>query len=177
MFTHNLKGTEDLEELLRVLSMYGPMPQDQFLQLFPDNTSAVENMITRLRKSLRIAITPDRYLSLAPADEPPNPDVLRAVWVLISFGDKVVYHTISDFPTTLTFFSESEVYEVVVVHPGQEPMMNHAFWCLNDAVPPRRIVVLDDPAQVQNIHIYNTAAYCTVAVDGKVSFFKEVGND
>lgn len=177
MFAINSKGTEELEELLRVLSMYGPMPQEQFLQLFPGNTSAVENMITRLRKSLRIAIAPDGCLSLAPADGSPNPDVLKAVWVLISFGDKVIYHTVSDFPTTLTFFSESEVYEVVVVHPGQEPMMNHAFWCLNDEVPPRRIVVLDDPAQAQNLHICNTAAFCTVAEDGKVNFFKEVADD
>lgn len=166
----------DGEELLRVLSMYGPLPKEQFLALF-SNSSAAEAMVARLRKSLRIAVAPDGSLSLAPGGSAPNPDIVLAVWVLVSFMGRVAYHTVSDYPAILTFFSESEVFEVMVVHAGQETMFNHAIWCLRDETPPRRIVVVDEPEQAQNLKIPNTAGFCTVSTDGDVSFFQLTRGD
>lgn len=132
----------------------------------------MDALITRLRKSLRVMVDQDRVVSLAPG-KPEDLDVTTAVWVLADFIDRVTFHSASDYPAALTFFTDQdEVYEVAVIHKGQETLMTHAFWCRNDPEPPRRIIVVDEPEQAQHINIPNTAGFCTVNHDGEVSYFK-----
>lgn len=165
----------EVEEIIRILSMYGAVPRDQFLKLFPEE-GKIDSLLWRLWKMRRVHISPTGIVSAEEEGEP-NRDRLTALWVLVDFIDRAIYHCVGEFPVQLSFFATGEVYEVVVVHIGQEALIDHAFWCQRGDIPPRRIVVVDQKGQVERLHIQNTAAYCTVNEEGQVEYFKEVNGE
>ena len=50
--------------------------------------------------------------------------MVRAVWVLLDFLDRVEFHSPGDFPVKIVFFSGGEMYEVVHAAEGQEALVS-----------------------------------------------------
>lgn len=95
--------------------------------------------------------------------------MIAAFWVLLDFIDRVEYHTSSDFPVKISFFSENKMYEIIYVAYGQELLVGHALSEKDDA---RRIIVVDDPKQIEQLNIPGVSGYCTVSPDGQISYYK-----
>jgi hypothetical protein len=98
--------------------------------------------------------------------------MIAAFWVLIDFIDKVEYHTVGDFPVKISFFANEELYEIIHVPYEQETLISHAL-SMEKQSGARRIVLIDEPEQIDNIDISNTAGFCTVSSDGAVSYYKQ----
>ena len=142
----------EAKEVVRVLSLYGALLFQQVLALFPGRAETVRNMIARMVKQKRlfylqdccaVAISPERELDTG---------MVSAFWVLIDFLDQVDYHTSSDFPVTISFFTEGgEAYDIISIAPGQENTMNHALWYVKGEDMPKRLVVVDSRNRFQNL--------------------------
>lgn len=82
------------------------------------------------------------------------------------------YHTVGEFPAAILCFANGELYEIVPIPQGKEAMI-----CQLLRQPQKdtgkRIVVVEDTAQIEVLDIPQTAGFCTVAEDGTVSYYKK----
>ena len=160
-------------ELIRTISLYKSLTREQVYRLFPGKQQTIKNLLTQLIKQKRLVYNPgtDRISAGEEYDERPDCSMITAFWVLLDFMDKTEYHTASDFPVKISFFSQDEFYEIVYVPFGQEIMISHAM-ATKEEDPPRRLVVVDNPDQISNISIRGTVAFCVVSTEGKVNYYK-----
>nr|WP_300815624.1 DUF5697 family protein [uncultured Acetatifactor sp.] len=171
----NQQQESHLQEITRLLSMYHALMLPQLEALFPELTKQkLLFLIKRLEKTGRLAFLPERELVMYSNDCVPNPSILSAFWVLLDFREDITYHTASDFPVTLTFYTQSDAYDVIHIPEEKEMLMNHALSaCKEDS--PRRIAVVDHAGQIPLLHFPGTAAFCTVAPDGTVQYYRKQG--
>lgn len=160
-------------DLLRNVSMYRVLTEQQLLRLFGGKEDKIKNLLTHLLRQGRIFYNSDEATYYAEQRMTPDPGMTAALWVLMDFIDKVEYHAVSDFPAKLVFFASGEVYEVLYVPLGQEAMLSHLWSQQNEEDPPRRIVVVDSEDQIGSINIPAVSGFCTVDRDGQVSYFKK----
>ena len=115
-----------------------------------------------------------RYYANQEAQNGADKDLSRCVWVLLDFIDQVEYHTVGEFPAAILCFANGELYEIVPIPQGKETMI-----CQLLRQPQKdagkRIVVVEDTAQIELLHIPQVAGFCTVAEDGTVSYYKKGG--
>ena len=164
-----------LSEITRLLSMYHALSLPQFGRLYPELTDRkLRLLLGRLEKAGRLAFVPDRELILYSKECVPNPSTLAAFWVLLDFREDVTYHTASDFPVALTFYTQSDAYDVIHIPEEKEMHMNHALSAYKEDSP-RRIAIVDHSRQIPLLHIPGTAAFCTVTPDGKVQYYRKQG--
>ena len=164
-----------LSEITRLLSMYHALSLPQFGRLYPELTDRkLRLLLGRLEKAGRLAFVPDRELVLYSKECVPNPSTLAAFWVLLDFREDVTYHTASDFPVALTFYTQSDAYDVIHIPEKKEMLMNHALSAYKEDSP-RRIAIVDHARQIPLLHIPGTAAFCTVTPDGKVQYYRKQG--
>ena len=97
--------------------------------------------------------------------------MIAAFWVLLDFLEKVETHFASDFPVKLSFFADSEVYDIIHVPYGQEMVICHALKGQQEEAA-RRIILIEDQEQIPDINITNIAGFCTVDADGSVHYYK-----
>jgi hypothetical protein len=98
--------------------------------------------------------------------------MVRAVWVLLDFMDRVEFHSSGDFPVKIVFFSSGEMYEIVHVAEGQEALVCHAMGrCREDGS--RRIVLVDVPGQIPRLDFPGITGFCTVDSAGDVSYYRK----
>lgn len=164
-----------LSEITRLLSMYHALSLPQFGRLYPELTDRkLRLLLGRLEKAGRLAFVPNRELVLYSKECVPNPSTLAAFWVLLDFREDVTYHTASDFPVALTFYTQSDAYDVIHIPEEKEMLMNHALSAYKEDSP-RRIAIVDHARQIPLLHIPGTAAFCTVTPDGKVQYYRKQG--
>lgn len=164
-----------LSEITRLLSMYHALSLPQFGRLYPELTDRkLRLLLGRLEKAGRLAFVPDRELVLYSKECVPNPSTLAAFWVLLDFREDVTYHTASDFPVALTFYTQSDAYDVIHIPEEKEMLMNHALSAYKEDSP-SRIAIVDHARQIPLLHIPGTAAFCTVTPDGKVQYYRKQG--
>lgn len=164
-----------LSEITRLLSMYHALSLPQFGQLYPELTDRkLQLLLGKLEKAGRLTFLPDRGLVLYSKDCVPDPSILAAFWVLLDFREDVTYHTASDFPVTLTFYTQSDAYDVIHIPEEKEILMNHALSAYKEDAP-RRIAIVDHAGQIPLLNIPGTAAFCTVTPDGKVQYYRKQG--
>ena len=99
--------------------------------------------------------------------------MLRAIWVLLDFIDRVEFHSSGDFLAKILFFSNGELYEIVCVKSGQEALVTHAI-TRNGGCGGRRIVLIDDPEQIEVLDFPGISGFCTVDESGRVSYYKKM---
>jgi len=164
---------KEAAELIRTISLYKSLTCGQVYRLFPGKEDAIKNLLTQLIKQKRVVFNPstDRISAGEEYDTHPDSSMIIAFWVLLDFIDKTEYHTASDFPVKISFFSQDEFYEIVHVPYGQEIMLSHAM-ATKEEDPPRRLIVVDNPDQISNISIQGTVAFCVVSAEGKVNYYK-----
>jgi len=171
----NRQQESHLVEIIRFLYLYQALSLRQLRKLYPElPETTVRTLIRRLQKAGRLIWLPDKDLVLYSRDTVPNPDILSAFWVLLDFLPETIYHTVSDFPVALTFFTESEGYDVIHVPEEKEILINHALSspCKGTL---KRLVVVERPEQMRLLTFPDISAFCMVGKDGKVQYYKQQG--
>ena len=91
-----------------------------------------------------------------------------------------MYHALSPaqlgrhFPVTLTFYTQSDAYDVIHIPEEKEMLMNHALSAYKEDAP-RRIAIVDNAGQIPLLDFPGTAAFCTVAPGGEVQYYRKQG--
>ena len=169
-----MKTRDDMteaKELIRIISLYGALPLQQIVAAFPGRSESVRNLIARFVKQKRLHYQPENCIVSESPDRAVVDGIIPAFWVLLDFFDRVQYHTASDFPAIISFFTEDDAFDIIVVREGQENLISHALSYGDSENASKRLVVVDDPRQISKIHITHVAGYCTVGSDGEVSYF------
>lgn len=159
--------------LLRIVSTYHALTYEQILRSFSRKPESIRNLLTNLLKQGRIFYDSEKELicdSPASADAPDYGQI-AAYWVLLDFGNPLIYHTSGEFPVTINCFANNEEYEIIYVQRGQELLINHILSKAKETV--NRLLVVDSPEQARQIQIPNVTAFCTVDSAGKVSYYRK----
>ena len=171
----NQQQESHLSEIIRLLSTYHALTLLQFEAFFPELTrQKLLLLLKKLEKTGRLTLIPEKGLVLYTENCVPNPSILSAFWVLLDFREDITYHTASDFPVTLTFYTQSDAYDVIHIPEEKEMLMNHALSAYKEDSP-RRIAVVDDAGQIPLLDFPGIAAFCTVTPDGKVQYYRKQG--
>ena len=136
----NLKPKEHekhLTEIVRLLSMYQSLTFFQFAKLFPELPE----------RSGRLIYLMDESLLLLSKDCEANPATIASFWVLLDFQSDIIYHTVSEFPVTLTFYTQTDAYDVIYVPEEKEMLINHAL-SANSKDAARKLVIIERPGQI-----------------------------
>ncbi len=164
---------KEAAQILRDLSTYHHIRQDQLLRLYPGKESKIQNLLTYFCKQGRIFHDPDAGLYHDGTEAFPDIGILAALWVLIDFIETVEYHSSVDYPATLVFITDGDLYEVVHVPVGKEYILEHAM-AQQGSDAEKRIVIVENPSQIPPLNIPNAAAYCTVDMDtGQVEYYRQ----
>lgn len=164
-----------LSEIIRIISMYQVLSFKQLLRTFPElGDNKLQIILSQLQKSGRIFFEQDTGLVFCAKECSFNPSTYAAYWVLLDFISDTTYHTISEFPVSLTFYTYTDCYDVIHVPEEKEILINHALSSY-DTEAPRRIVVVDNTRQISHLHFPGIVAFCIVDTDGKVKYFKKQG--
>ncbi len=164
-------------QVLRDLSTYHHIRQDQLLRLYPGKESKIQNLLTYFCKQGRIFHAPDAGLYHDGTEAFPDQGVLAALWVLIDFIETVEYHSAVDYPAALVFISDGDLYEVIHVPADKEYIVEHAM-AQQGSDAEKRIVIVEVPSQIPRLNIPNAAAYCTVDMDtGRVEYYRQEAAD
>lgn len=171
MRTRDQIYSQDAASILRDVTMYRALQEQQLLKLYPGKQAQVKNLLSYLVRQGRLFLH-DSGLYTAER-EPAEVDhgLLAALWVLVDLIDQVDYHSTCDYPGKIIFFSNDEVYEIVYVAYGQETLISHVLEEDMES-PPNYIVLVDKPEQIYGITIPNISGFCTVSPDGAVEYFK-----
>jgi len=165
---------KEAAELLRIVSMYPGLLEQQLCGFFPGKGEAVLTLLSHLKKQGRIRQEASAWYSF-PGDSIPETDhdLRKAVWVLLDFIDRVEFHSASDFPTKLVFFADGELYEIISVPVGQETLISHILHKQGVEEIGRRILLVENPEQISVLNIPCVSGYCTVGQDGRISYYKK----
>lgn len=168
---------KDVAEVVRIITTYHHIRKDQLLRLFPEKESKIENLLSILSKEGRIQYEPETELYHDGTEESPSLALRSALWVLADFIDKVDYHSAADFPSTLIFFAEDQLYEVLCVEPDKEALIEHAL-AMTEKDAEKRIVIVETAEQIGRLSIPDVTAFCTVDMEtGTVQYFKHDKED
>ena len=146
--------------ILRDVSMYRALTEMQLLKLYPHKESKIRNLLSYLQKQGRIMQRGEYYRIPADAEESIDHGLSKAVWVLTDFMEQVEYHSVSEYPAKIIFFAE-----------GKEQLINQMLSTVKE-VPPKYIVLIEQPEQIAEIHTPNTSGYCTVSSGGDVQYYQ-----
>lgn len=164
---------KEAAELLRDLTTYHYMRYDQLLRLYPGKGGKIENLLSYFTRQGRIFYDKDLDMYHDGTEAAPDISMLKGIWVLIDFIEKVEYHSAVDFPATLVYIVEGELYEVLHIPADKEAVVEHAM-VQQGSDAEKRIVIVDEPRQIERLSIPNTTAYCTVDMQtGIVQYFKQ----
>ena len=158
--------------ILRDITMYRVLEKEQLLRLYPGKRDKIENLLAYLTKQGRIFWVDGRYCASPKSIEQMDRGLLAAVWVLIDFIEQVEYHSVSDFPAKIIFFAEGEVYEIIYVERGKEPMISHLLSIPREE-PSKYIVLVEELSQLQQLNLPQVNGFCTVSPAGEVQYFKK----
>ena len=160
-------------EMLHNISLYPGLTEGQLCRFFPEKEVTAKTLLAHMLKEERIFCAENgRYYANQEAQNGADKDLSRCVWVLLDFINQVEYHTVGEFPAAILCFANGELYEIVPIPQGKEAMI-----CQLLRQPQKdtgkRIVVVDDVAQIELLDIPQVAGFCTVAEDGTVSYYKK----
>lgn len=166
---------QEAAELLREISMYPGLSERQLVRFHPGREDKVRNLLVHLKRQGRTALTETGgYFPQGEQAHGADTGLIRSVWVLLDLIDRVEFHSPSDFPVKLLFFSADNMYEVVYVAAGQEALVTQALRQCKQGES-RRIVLVDDAGQIPLLDFPDISGFCTVGPDGKVSYYKKTG--
>ncbi|MDE6640415.1 MAG: hypothetical protein K2K63_07820 [Acetatifactor sp.] len=164
---------QEAVELLREISMYPGLSEQQLARFHPGKEDKVRNLLVHLQRQGRTALAETGgYFPQGEHTRAADMGLIRAVWVLLDFIDRVEFHSPSDFPVKLLFFSAGNMYEVVYVVAGQETLIAQALKQYRQGES-RRIVLVEDAGQIPVLDFPDISGFCTVESDGKVSYYKK----
>lgn len=159
--------------LLRAISLYPGLLEEQLCRLYPGKEATAKVILSKLEKQGRVMQSDAGGYFLYGSDtRSADACTRRAVWVLLDFIEQAEFHSSSDFPVQVIFFAKGEVYEVIDLPAGQETLISQALRRSREE-PGRRILIVESPQQIAGIDIPGVSAYCTVSEDGAVSYYQK----
>ena len=163
---------QEAASLLRDISMYRALTEEQLLRLYPGKREKIKNLLAYLVKQNRIWYTEGLYCAEPDGVEELDRGLLAAVWVLADFIDRVEYHSVGDYPAKVIFFADGQVYEIVHAAQGKETLLARV---LADASEEAScyLVLVDEPEQIEQLQLPHVSGYCTVSPDGEVQYYQK----
>ena len=158
--------------LLRDISMYRAMKEEQLLRLYVKNEAKIKNLLAYLVKQKRIVQEGDTYFASPGCVDRTDKSLMAALWVLADFADRVEYHSVGDFPAKIIFFADDEIYEIVHAEQGRETLMAHLLGAPGEE-PSHYLVLVDAPEQIAELDLPNVCGYCTVSPDGEIQYYQK----
>lgn len=159
--------------LLQEISLYPGIRQEQLYGFHPGREGTINNLLAHLKRQGRIAEAEvGGFYPYGECPRAPDSGMVRSVWVLLDFMDRVEYHSPGEFPVKIVFFSSGEMYEIVHVAEGQEALVSHAMGRNREGVG-RRIVLVDEPRQISLLDFPGLTGFCTVDLAGNVSYYRK----
>lgn len=113
-------------DLLRTVTMYPGLSEQQLLCFHPGKEDTAKALLSHLERQGRIFQTESGGYFPAGQSAKIDRALVRAVWVLLDFIQRADYHAPADFPVKIVFFADGELYEVACVEDGQEALVCHA---------------------------------------------------
>ncbi len=160
-------------ELLRIISMYPGLSEKQLCRFYPGREDVTRNLLSHLcRQGRTRQADTGGYFPYGNGKAETDPGMVRAAWVLLDFIDRAEYHSSSEFPVKIAFFSKGELYEIVHAAAGQEALVTHALRQSRDSGG-RRIVLVDDPGQIPLLEFPGITGFSMVDGSGNVSYYKK----
>ena len=164
---------KEAAELLQEISLYPGIRQEQLYGFHSGREDTVRNLLAHLKRQGRIAEAEEGgFYPYGECPRAPDSGMVRAVWVLLDFIDRVEYHSPGEFPVKIVFFSGGEMYEIVHVAEGQEVLVPHAMGRNREGVG-RRIVLVDEPGQIPLLDFPGISGFCTVDSVGNVNYYRK----
>lgn len=173
-----MKTREDLyrqeaASLIRDITTYHCIIGKQWKRLYPGKENVIERLLDYLVKQGRIHYYEKKDTYFVSAQGEVDYEMLAALWVLADFGDKCEFHSTDAFPSKIVFFADGETYEIVYVPWDKESLILHAMGMRNDDDCGKKILIVEEIAQIDKINIEN-AVFCTVDVDsGEIQYYKK----
>ena len=165
--------SREATEILRDITTYHYIRHDQLLRLYPQkNKDVIDNLLSYLVRQGRIFYDSNRDWYHDGTEAHVDTEMLAALWVLADFIDRTVYHSATYFPIKLFFFAEGEVYEVIYVAIDKEALIEQALLQSGEENG-KRILIIEDTAQIERLHISDIAAYCIVSDMGEIQYYKQ----
>lgn len=158
--------------LLRDITMYRALTEEQLLRLYPGKREKVKNLLAYLTKQGRIYHIDGLYCAAPECAAEVDRGLLAAVWVLTDFIEQVDFHSSCDFPTKLVFFADGAMYEVIHAAQGKEVLISHIL-SKNDEETPRYLVLVDNVEQIEQLQIPCACGYCTVSPEGDIQYYQK----
>lgn len=154
--------------------MYKTLKVQQIYKLFSNKKEIIKSIISSLIKKQRLYY--DRETNLISI----NPEyikkcdnnIIKAFWILLDFIDKAEYHSISEYPSIISFFANNEIFNIIYVAFGNEKLINYTFNTISEKNFGKIIVIVDEPEQIEKININNIAGFCSVSLNGKISYYQ-----
>ena len=97
-------------ELLRIISMYPGLSEKQLCRFYPDKEDVTKNLLSYLSRQGRTRqADTGGYFPYGNDRMETDSGMVQAVWVLLDFIDRTEYHSSSEFPVKIAFFSDGEL--------------------------------------------------------------------
>lgn len=162
----------DAAALLRDISMYHALTEEQLLRLHPGKDDKIKNLLAYLVKQNRVYVDEPYYCAAPDSTDNMDWTLFAAVWVLADFIGQVEYHSVGDFPAKIIFFADGEVYEIIYIAQGKETLITQALANTGEQ-PSRYLIIVDTAEQIEELNIPNVNGYCTVSLSGDVEYYKK----
>ncbi len=162
---------QEAASILRDISMYRVLSEEQLLRLYPGKQDKVRNLLSFLTRQGRIVHDGEFYAASAEALDEIDRWLLAAVWVLIDFIDQVEYHSAGDFPAKIIFFADGEVYEIIHLEAGKEILVAQVLAAYAEN-PSHYLLMVDHLDQINECSIPNVNGYCIVSLEGEIQYFQ-----
>jgi len=175
MLHTNQEHKTHLNEILKLVSTYKVLSQKQLIKWFPElPEKKTLSLIQQLQRKGRLFSLPGNDYVSCTKDCVPDCSLIAAFWVLLDFQPHVIYHSASEFPVTLTFYTKTDGFNVIHVPAGKELLVNHAMRSYADD-DLTNLVIVDNTTQIPLLTFPGIGAYCTVSQDGQVQYYQKQG--
>ncbi len=163
---------KEAAEIIRCVSSFHCVRRDQLKRIFPESGDKLDILLTYLLRQERIYHAPDKADIFYDSPEmETDTEMLSAISVLCDFAERAEYFSVGEYPVKIFFFADGELYDVLVVPPGKEALVNCA--AREQKEDSQCLVIVEDIEQAEKIDIPNIAAFCTVDVQsGEVEYYK-----
>ena len=119
-----------LSVIVNLLATYQVLTIKQLDKLFPElSEEKVLLLIKQLERKKRIAYHPDSGYVCHSRECIPSHSRIAAFWVMLDFQPHVTFHTVSEFPITLTFYTKADGFNIIHVPIGKEMLIIDAATC------------------------------------------------
>lgn len=175
MLHTNNEHKSHLSVIMNLLSTYQVLTRKQLERLFPElPAEKVLLLIRQLERKRRITYHTDSGYVCYSSECIPNPSYIAAFWILLDFLPHVTYHTVSEFPVTLTFYTKADGFNIIYVPSGKELLINQAMSSYHEE-DLTNLVIVERTDQIPLLSFCGIGAYCTVSADGQVKYYQKQG--